>query len=300
MIVNPVTRFFFHYSGHGGLLLPQYNPFKKNCNKNSGTNTFYDETLIPLDHESNGQIRDFNLFEHFVKPMAAGVVVTCVMDCCHSGSVLDLPYSFRAEPGLSEFSSRNMMSMSPSMDLLGNLAFLHIMSGGVLDHHLFGNVENHINDNLEDGTNLEDYLGVMADDPEIDDNGDLDASDMPNDDNLIENDWNQNDADNIANDEFEGDWNPGDAGEYVERQGISEPYDISSDVMPDSMAAVPDQLPFDSYNEARGDFGGLDESYQSTDTFFNMNDILPNFDDDTDNLEFGACCNIFGAFFSDD
>ena len=83
---------YFHYSGHGGLLDPDYwNRFKA-----GKPNKDYDETLYPLDHEKAGQIRDFSLFNHFVNPMAAGVTATCVMDCCHSGSVLDLPYSYRS------------------------------------------------------------------------------------------------------------------------------------------------------------------------------------------------------------
>lgn len=33
----------------------------------------------------------------FVKPMKAGVTCTVLMDCCHSGTVLDLPYRFSAD-----------------------------------------------------------------------------------------------------------------------------------------------------------------------------------------------------------
>jgi hypothetical protein len=32
-----------------------------------------------------------------VKPMRAGVTTTVLMDCCHSGTVLDLPYKFGAD-----------------------------------------------------------------------------------------------------------------------------------------------------------------------------------------------------------
>ena len=57
----------------------------------------YDETLIPVDFQRAGQIRDDNLLKHLVKPMSAGVTMTCLMDCCHSGTVLDLPYRFVAD-----------------------------------------------------------------------------------------------------------------------------------------------------------------------------------------------------------
>jgi hypothetical protein len=56
----------------------------------------YDETLIPLDFRTSGQIRDDDLLRVLVSPMAAGVTMTCIMDSCHSGTVLDLPYRFTA------------------------------------------------------------------------------------------------------------------------------------------------------------------------------------------------------------
>ena len=57
----------------------------------------YDETLIPVDFQTCGQFRDDFLFQHLVRPMQAGVFVTSIMDCCHSGTVLDLPYQFKAD-----------------------------------------------------------------------------------------------------------------------------------------------------------------------------------------------------------
>ena len=57
----------------------------------------YDETLVPVDFQRNGQIRDDDIFKILVKPLRAGVTMTCLMDCCHSGTVLDLPYRFTAD-----------------------------------------------------------------------------------------------------------------------------------------------------------------------------------------------------------
>eukprot|EP00565_Helicotheca_tamesis_P000091 CAMPEP_0185735454 /NCGR_PEP_ID=MMETSP1171-20130828/25339_1 /TAXON_ID=374046 /ORGANISM="Helicotheca tamensis, Strain CCMP826" /LENGTH=329 /DNA_ID=CAMNT_0028405775 /DNA_START=34 /DNA_END=1023 /DNA_ORIENTATION=+ len=78
---------FCHYSGHGGRL----------ADDDGDEDDGYDETLIPVDFQSAGQIRDDVLFSEFVHPMAEGVTVTCLMDCCHSGTVLDLPYRFVAD-----------------------------------------------------------------------------------------------------------------------------------------------------------------------------------------------------------
>lgn len=78
---------WIHYSGHGGRVADQ------DGDEDDG----YDETLIPVDFQRKGQIRDDDLLKHLVKPMRKGVVVTALMDCCHSGTVLDLPYRFIAD-----------------------------------------------------------------------------------------------------------------------------------------------------------------------------------------------------------
>eukprot|EP00588_Corethron_pennatum_P007796 CAMPEP_0194285618 /NCGR_PEP_ID=MMETSP0169-20130528/30589_1 /TAXON_ID=218684 /ORGANISM="Corethron pennatum, Strain L29A3" /LENGTH=476 /DNA_ID=CAMNT_0039031789 /DNA_START=27 /DNA_END=1457 /DNA_ORIENTATION=+ len=160
---------YFHYSGHGGLLAPEANLFKLGGGGDDG----YDETLYPLDHTRAGQIRDYSLFNRFVRPMAAGVTVTCVMDCCHSGSVLDLPYSFQPTPGGGIRSVRNF-------DSLSNLAFLYVLAGGLLPPSGFGDVAAHIGDRV--GGDMSDYTGAgiaaEAQDDEAYEGGDPDVGDF--------------------------------------------------------------------------------------------------------------------------
>jgi hypothetical protein len=57
----------------------------------------YDETLIPVDYQSAGQIKDDVVYTELVGRMPEGSTLTCLLDCCHSGSVLDLPYAFKAD-----------------------------------------------------------------------------------------------------------------------------------------------------------------------------------------------------------
>eukprot|EP00568_Trieres_chinensis_P007788 CAMPEP_0183300156 /NCGR_PEP_ID=MMETSP0160_2-20130417/6674_1 /TAXON_ID=2839 ORGANISM="Odontella Sinensis, Strain Grunow 1884" /NCGR_SAMPLE_ID=MMETSP0160_2 /ASSEMBLY_ACC=CAM_ASM_000250 /LENGTH=302 /DNA_ID=CAMNT_0025462525 /DNA_START=123 /DNA_END=1031 /DNA_ORIENTATION=+ len=143
----PGDSVYFHYSGHGGLLDPEFNIFK-------GNNSEYDETIYPVDHESSGHIRDFNLFNHFVKPMAANVTVTCVMDCCHSGSVLDLPYSFQPTDG-------GEVRMRENVDFLSNLAFLYVLAGGVLSP-AFEGLSEHIGHSIGGALDSFQGLGIEA------------------------------------------------------------------------------------------------------------------------------------------
>merc|ERR1712176_1446175 len=78
---------FLHYSGHGGRVR----------DTSGDEDDGFDETLIPVDYKRAGQIIDDDLCEQLVKAMPAGVLVTSLLDCCHSGTVLDLPYRFTAD-----------------------------------------------------------------------------------------------------------------------------------------------------------------------------------------------------------
>jgi len=70
----------------------------------------YDETLVPLDYETAGQIRDDDLYKMLIGSLKEGVFATFIMDCCHSGSVLDLPFTFVAD------GESNEMSMGQDFD----------------------------------------------------------------------------------------------------------------------------------------------------------------------------------------
>lgn len=55
-----------------------------------------DGTLIPVDFVKAGPVRAGNFYSVLICAMPAGVILTCVIDCCHGGSVVDLPYRFTA------------------------------------------------------------------------------------------------------------------------------------------------------------------------------------------------------------
>lgn len=74
---------FFSYSGHGS---QERDP---NGDEDDGMN----ETICPLDFKSQGMIADDDLNRMLVNPIQKGVKLHAVVDACHSGSVMDLPYS---------------------------------------------------------------------------------------------------------------------------------------------------------------------------------------------------------------
>mmetsp|Transcript_32037 Transcript_32037/g.61956 ORF Transcript_32037/g.61956 Transcript_32037/m.61956 type:complete len:203 (+) Transcript_32037:2-610(+) len=59
-----------------------------------------DETLVPVDYQSAGQIVDDEIHDVLCRGLAKGVRLTAIMDCCHSESMLDLPYIYTVDGNL--------------------------------------------------------------------------------------------------------------------------------------------------------------------------------------------------------
>jgi len=76
--------FFFHYAGHG-------TDGRRNKKEADGKN----EAMCPSDCDTNGLISDDWLTDNFINKIPGGVEVVVMFDCCRSGSLLDLPYTFK-------------------------------------------------------------------------------------------------------------------------------------------------------------------------------------------------------------
>lgn len=72
----------FHFSGHGSQQL----------DVNGDEMDGFDETLCPSDYETNGVIVDDEINAIMVRPIDEGVTLHAIIDACHSGTALDLPY----------------------------------------------------------------------------------------------------------------------------------------------------------------------------------------------------------------
>ncbi|XP_058104124.1 metacaspase-1 isoform X1 [Magnolia sinica] len=82
---QPGDSLVFHYSGHGS----------RQLNRNGDEADGYDETLCPLDFETQGMIVDDEINATLVRPLPRGAKLHAIVDACHSGTVLDLPFLCR-------------------------------------------------------------------------------------------------------------------------------------------------------------------------------------------------------------
>lgn len=81
------NRLIIHYSGHG----TQVRDDRRGDERDG-----YDEALVPVDWRSAGFITDDWLQRIILRRLRRGVKVFALIDACHSGSALDLRWSYLA------------------------------------------------------------------------------------------------------------------------------------------------------------------------------------------------------------
>ena len=86
---RPGDVLFFSFSGHG----TQQPDVGAATDARGGG---YEDCVVPCDHARAGLISDVQLFDRLVRPLPSGVRLTCLMDCGHACTGLDLP--FRVTP----------------------------------------------------------------------------------------------------------------------------------------------------------------------------------------------------------
>ncbi|XP_024016994.1 metacaspase-1 [Morus notabilis] len=82
---QPGDSLVFYFSGHG------WQQRDYSGDEADG----YDETICPLDFETQGMIVDDEINALIVRPIPLGVKLHAIVDASHSGTVLDLPYLCR-------------------------------------------------------------------------------------------------------------------------------------------------------------------------------------------------------------
>ena len=82
---------WFSYSGHGSYLY---------SNSNDPESDYKDEALVPLDYQTAGLIRDDTIYNNLVKKIPTDCKLFSIVDACHSGTSLDLPYVYRVDTGI--------------------------------------------------------------------------------------------------------------------------------------------------------------------------------------------------------
>lgn len=84
-----ITELFISFSGHG--------TYSRDVGRDEDDGK--DEALVPLDCKTNGVIKDDDLHGKYLSRLPSSVNVFSLMDCCHSGTILDLQYKYNHNGG---------------------------------------------------------------------------------------------------------------------------------------------------------------------------------------------------------
>jgi hypothetical protein len=101
---STLDEVWIHYSGHGSRVPGKY----RDTNQDDG----YDEVLVPIDYETEGFIIDEDLF-NIIKNTKCRTII--IIDCCHSATMFDLPWSFEYD-----INSQELNKIKNNMEVLNN------------------------------------------------------------------------------------------------------------------------------------------------------------------------------------
>lgn len=84
---KPGDVLFLSFSGHGT---------QRTCTDGSEEDG-KDEALCPTDYRTGGFVMDNEIFDLVCTPLESGVKLTIILDCCHSGTAVDLSFTWEGE-----------------------------------------------------------------------------------------------------------------------------------------------------------------------------------------------------------
>lgn len=141
----------FHYSGHGSQL--------RTSGKSSPQVEDKDEALIPLDFKRTGFIIDDVLFRELVQPLyGKDVTLIAIIDACHSGTMLDLPFAGMVTDNRLITSSYNVTVPVTEDTLKPRILYL----SGCLDEETSADLDNASGTGLPGGALTSMYLRTLS------------------------------------------------------------------------------------------------------------------------------------------
>ena len=84
-VTEQFTEFWFSYSGHGSTV----------TDTNGDEADRLDEVICPVDFATAGMIIDDYIYDNLVAKLPLGTTLVAMMDCCHSGTIFDLPFIYK-------------------------------------------------------------------------------------------------------------------------------------------------------------------------------------------------------------
>ena len=110
---QPGDSLILHYSGHGGTVK----------NTDGTEKSGFDQTVIPLDFKTAGHIIDDDVHDILCRDLPKGVRLTAIFDCCHSESIMDLPFVYNVNGNL-EITEKDRNAGISKLLAAGTRAFL--------------------------------------------------------------------------------------------------------------------------------------------------------------------------------